>query len=95
MIPYSFVVDWFIPVGNLASVIDARSHYSGTNYAISNIVFSISYDIVDTVGNVYRQYTRWSEGSPVELNGLYFLETSPSQRVLGYRILDALALTIR
>lgn len=95
MIPYSFVVDWFIPVGNLAAVIDARNQYSGTNYAISNIVYSISYDVVDTVGNVYRQYARWSEGSPVELNGLYFLETSPSQRVLGYRILDALALTIR
>jgi hypothetical protein len=96
MIPYSFVVDWFIPIGNLAAVADARSHYSSTNYSISRIVFSVTYDVKDDDGNVFRQYTRWVQGTPPELNGLYFLETSgPSDRVLGYRILDALSLTIR
>jgi hypothetical protein len=96
MIPYSFVVDWFIPVGNLAAVADARSHYSSTNYDISRIVFSISYDVKDEDGNIFRQYSRWVQGTPPELNGLYFLETAgPSDRVLGYRILDALSLTIR
>jgi len=96
MIPYSFVVDWFIPVGNLAAVADARSQYSSTNYNISRIVFSVSYDVKDDDGNIFRQYTRWAQGTPPELNGLYFLETAgPSDRVLGYRILDALSLTIR
>jgi hypothetical protein len=96
MIPYSFVVDWFIPIGNLAAVADARSNYSSTNYKIDRIVFSITYDVVDADLNVFRQYTRWAQGTPPELNGLYFLETTgPSERVVGYRILDALSLTIR
>jgi hypothetical protein len=96
MIPYSFVVDWFIPIGNLAAAADAQLNYSSTNYDISRVVFSISYDVVDDDGNIYRQYSRWAQGTPPELNGLYFLETAgPSDRVLGYRILDALSLTIR
>lgn len=94
-LPYSFIVDWIIPIGNIAHALDAQSMYNGTYYEIKDVVFSISYDIVDEYANEYHQYTRWkSEGLPT-LNGFYFLEEDPaSTKVIGMRALDTLSLFI-
>jgi hypothetical protein len=94
-LPYSFIVDWIIPLGNIAHALDAQSMYNGTYYEIKDVVFSISYDIVDEYANEYHQYTRWkSEGLPT-LNGFYFLEEDPaSTKVIGMRALDTLSLFI-
>lgn len=94
MIPYSFVVDWFLPVGRLAEVLDAQSFYP-THYNITDIIMSVSYDVWDTDGNLFRQYARWVQGTPIELNGFYFLEPDKtSGKIIGYRALDTLSLTI-
>jgi hypothetical protein len=94
-IPYSFIVDWFIPIGNLASTLDAERMYSGTYYDITNICYSLTYDIKDEFGSTHHQYSRWvSDGQPV-LNGFYSLETDKtSQKVIGMRALDVLSLFI-
>lgn len=94
-IPYSFIVDWFIPIGNLAHALDASSMYDGTYYEIKDVVFSLSYDVEDEYHNVYHQYTRWTQDDIPQLNGFYFLEEdAASNKVIGMRILDSLSLFI-
>lgn len=96
MIPYSFIVDWFIPIGDMASVLDAERMYRpGVNYDFKDIVFSLSYDR-DFDGYTTHQYTRWLQGSPPELNGLYWFDKEPvSKKVFTYRCLDAASLLIK
>jgi hypothetical protein len=95
MIPYSFIVDWLIPIGKLASILDAEKNYSGTYYEIKDVVFSLSYDVHDEYQNVYHQYTRWAQDRIDNLNGFYFLEEDPvSKKVIGMRIFDVLSLFI-
>lgn len=96
MIPYSFIVDWLLPVGKLAGVLDAERMYSGTYYDISDVQFSLSYDRKDENTGITRHwYTRWYQGTPPQLNGLYFLENDQaSGRTIGMRALDSLSLFI-
>lgn len=95
MIPYSFIVDWFIPVGKLASVLDAESQYTSDKYEIENVIFSFSYDRTLDGGLTYHQYTRFLSPGVVTLNGFYFFEEDPvSSKVIGYRALDTLALIL-
>jgi len=94
-IPFSFVVDWFIPIGDILSAHDKTRMYERT-YDYQHIWYSLSYLVVtdDFVG---KAYTRWHRDSAPELQGLYMLENigSPSKRVTGFRILDALSLLFR
>lgn len=93
MIPYSFIVDWFIPIGNVASVYDAQRVYIDDR-KISDVIFSITYDVETELGQEHH-YTRWLSSTPPSLKGYYFLEESPSNKVIGMRILDAMSLAIR
>lgn len=94
MIPYSFIVDWFIPIGDIMSVWDAQ-HAIEEYYDISNVNFSLSYDIENDAGCRIRHYTRWLSSTPPELCGRYFLEKKTSMKTVGYRILDALSLILK
>lgn len=95
MVPYSFIVDWFIPVGDILSAYD-KTHMYDRTYDITNIWFSIKYT-VEVDGFVFRSYTRWHDDSPPEFNGFYTLENkgTPSDVVMGYRVLDTLSLAIK
>jgi hypothetical protein len=95
MIPYSFIVDWFIPVGDILSGFDKTRMYE-RSYDISNIWFSISYSGTDK-GTPYSVYTRFGSDSLPEFQGYYTLENkgTASTKVLGYRILDSLSLLFR
>jgi hypothetical protein len=99
-IPYSFIVDWFIPIGDLASVLDADvKYFSGENYSLENLCYSLEYTRdVPYRGSTLKVhcYSRWSGDVPAALNGFYWLESSnKSKRTIVFRILDALALTIK
>jgi hypothetical protein len=95
MIPYSFIVDWFIPVGDILSAVDKRRMYDRT-YDMSDIWFSLKYEVNDESGS-YSAYTRWSSSGLPEFQGYYTLENigTTSQRTIGFRILDALSLLFR
>lgn len=41
MIPFSFVVDWFLPIGDLCDRLDTAMNYSSAQYSFSNICFSM------------------------------------------------------
>lgn len=95
MVPYSFIVDWFIPVGDILSGYDKTRMYDRT-YDITNVWYSIKYSQVDD-GCAISSYTRWQEGSPPEFNGYYTLinKGTTSDKTIGFRVLDALSILIR
>jgi hypothetical protein len=95
MIPYSFIVDWFIPLGDVLSVVDASRMYNSDNYIFEKIIYSIGYIRKTDDGNI-SCYTRWAGSSPPELNGLYWFdkEGQTSTKTHAYRVLDALSITI-
>lgn len=100
MIPYSFIVDWLIPVGGILGTLDADAKYfSGEFYTLSKLCFSLSYtrDIVQDNGNIVKVkcYTRWAGSVPSCLNSYYWFDaTSASSKTVWYRILDAASLFI-
>jgi hypothetical protein len=94
MIPYSFIVDWFLPVGDLAHVLDVeRMYFSGVYYDIKPIIYSVKYTNT-LVSPPVSCYTRWVEDSPPNLNWFYLLEPdkNPSRKTIGKRVIDAAAL---
>jgi len=94
-IPYSFIVDWFIPIGDILSGYDKTRMYDRT-YTISNIWYSMKYVVTDETGT-YTSYTRWSGGCPPEFQGYYSLENkgTVSDKVIGFRILDLFSLSFK
>jgi hypothetical protein len=94
-IPYSFIVDWFIPIGDILSGYDKTRMYDRT-YNISDIWYSIKYSYTDETGT-YTSYARWSGDSPPEFRGYYALANkgTTSDKVIGFRILDLLSLSYK
>jgi hypothetical protein len=92
-IPYSFIVDWFIPVGTIAQVWDTQSHYS-QYYDVRDLNFSLKYDR-EIEGRHVSCYTRWLAGTPPELQGRYFFEDDVSSKTVALRSIDLASLVIR
>jgi hypothetical protein len=95
MIPYSFIVDWFLPIGDVASNVDLLNNYSKQNYDFDSVVYSLEYIREYDNGPDVHCYSRWS-GEPLEsTNDLYWFDRpSTSNRVKLYRILDTASLTV-
>jgi hypothetical protein len=95
MIPYSFIVDWLIPVGDMLSVLDANSQWLGGNYDITDVIYSLSY--YHTIEGVeYKSYSRWVGSVPRTLNEFYWFDKpKTSDKVKLYRLLDTGSLLIR
>lgn len=92
MIPYSFVVDWFLPIGDIMAAWDAEREMKHF-YDIRNVQYSLTYERDTDIG-VVRCYSRWLAGPPPELQGRYFLEKNASSRTVVKRIIDGAALII-
>jgi hypothetical protein len=92
MIPYSFIVDWFIPVGDMLSVFDANSEYSSRNYTISDVCLSLSYEVPTPDGN-FKCYSRWRADPLKTFNEFYWLDKPrTSDKVKIFRVFDAVSL---
>jgi hypothetical protein len=93
MIPYSFIVDWFVPVGDVLDVIDASTQYTEENYDFGQIVYSLSYSFNADDGLPHHVYSRWVEETPPALSGYYWLEKDKtSNKTIVKRVLDTLSL---
>lgn len=91
-IPYSFIVDWLIPVGDMLNVTDTFNRFN-ENYTISDVCFSLKYRRVDDVGYQYQLYYRWPSSPLESLNEFYWTEKpDPSARTTLYRIFDSVSL---
>jgi hypothetical protein len=95
MIPYSFIVDWFIPVGDILSGYD-KTHMYDRDYNITDVWYSLKYQ-GSSDGLDFQAYTRWTDEGPPEFQGYYSLinKGTTSNKVIGFRILDAASLLIR
>lgn len=95
MTPFSFMVDWFVPIGTMLGVEDANAKFlSGEFYKIKNICYSLSY--TRRLNNsVVKCYTRWKGSVPSSLNSFYWLEpASTSGKTTVFRVLDAASIFI-
>jgi hypothetical protein len=91
-IPYSFIVDWLIPVGDMLNVTDTFNRFN-KNYTISDVCFSLKYRRADDAGYQYQLYYRWPSSPLESLNEFYWTEKpDPSARTTLYRILDSVSL---
>lgn len=95
MIPYSFMVDWFLPVSDIASVWDANAlYFSGEYYDLSNLCYSLKY-VRELNGYNVQCYTRWAGSVPSSLNSVYWYDApSVSSKTVGKRVLDAASIFI-
>lgn len=94
-IPYSFMVDWFLPISDIASNLDAdRMYLSGEYYLFDKLCYSLKY--FRDVGNYRCQfYTRWAGSVPSSFNSLYWFDApSGSAKTWGKRVLDAASIFI-
>jgi hypothetical protein len=96
MIPYSFIVDWLIPVGDIAHVADIQRQYSGTNYQISDVIFSLEYEWKHPTRGDLHCYSRWSSAPLSSLNEFYWFDKpSSSSKTKLFRVLDTASLLIK
>lgn len=95
--PFSFIVDWFIPVGELCDIIDRQNYLCDTFNCVS-AVYSLHYgDVMETpnMSLEYDLYSRWVEYRfpPVEFCYLYEDNASSNKTIL-FRCLDAASLIL-
>jgi hypothetical protein len=95
MIPYSFMVDWFLPISDVLNVWDANAKYfSGEFYDLKDVCYSLSYTR-ELDGHNVKCYSRWNGSVPSSLNSWYWLEPpSASSKTVVYRVLDAASIFI-
>jgi hypothetical protein len=91
MIPYSFMIDWALPIGDILGLISHRKDYSQSFYDFDYLIYSVTYDSKNN-GATGHCYTRWIEGVPPALIGYYELGNNPSSKTKIKRAFDAFAL---
>lgn len=94
MTPYSFVIDWFLPIGNTLNAVDASHNFDGDNciYYIGPVTFSFKYSR-NVEGADVSLYSRRVTTKPVIQAFYWFVEPSSSSvKTWGKRIIDSLAL---
>ena len=95
MTPYSFILDWFLPVGENLQIID-RQNYLSENFVFDCIVYSFSY--AEEIGfnngcfNIHY-YARWIAPRPPFLEFAYLHdEKGPSTKTKLFRAMDSVAM---
>jgi hypothetical protein len=89
-IPFSFVVDWAAPIGDVAEAISDAKHYSSDMYEFSSCGFSMKY----TMGEWGTRYYRWYQDPPEIDPSLWFKDDGgkPSGTLVAKRVGDTVAL---
>lgn len=85
MIPYSFIVDWFLPIGEICGTID--EWLQSWDWCISEVWYSYSSHSTETGEEIYL---RW-KGNPPALPRSWHSK-SASSRTLCFRAADTLSL---
>jgi hypothetical protein len=97
MTPFSFIVDWFLPVGELCDIID-RYNYITDRFDCVTCVYSLSYRETMQSGHLnitYEMFSRWVENRFPSVEFCYLHEEKQtSSKTILYRGLDAASLLI-
>ncbi|MGD7175660.1 hypothetical protein [Ralstonia pseudosolanacearum] len=66
LIPYSFVVDWFLSLGDIFQQLETNIRCNTTDYVFERINYSVQCSLESGAyeGLRYRYYRRWSEDGP-------------------------------
>jgi hypothetical protein len=99
-IPFSFVVDWFVPIGDSLSAYTMASHFTPLYYEYKqeygdySLCYSLEYKFKAWFGEC-QVYCRWYESAPPQVEASYVL-LAPRQdakvKTRVFRCLDGLAL---
>lgn len=94
LVPYSFVVDWFLPISDVLDIEDTKNQLAG-RFEISNYCVSLEYQRkID--GYTVKNYSRWADSAPPSLAGCYwFKQLGTSNKTLIKRVIDSAALLFR
>lgn len=94
LVPYSFVVDWFLPISDVLDIEDTKNQLAG-RFEISNYCVSLEYQrVID--GYTVKNYSRWANSAPPSLAGCYwFKQSGTSNKTLIKRVVDSAALLFR
>lgn len=97
MIPYSFVVDWFLPIGDICNQLETNIRANTDQYVFERINYSIQCSLESRAisGLRYSYYKRWSESAPPPVRfwvgkGTY----NPSTKTIIKRACDGVCLFI-
>jgi hypothetical protein len=82
-VPFSFVVDWFVPIGDTLKVFSDAQYLNSGYYEFSDVVFSIRYSTGPIKGLTADHYVRWVATQPIVVDESYWFDdggstTSPS-----------------
>lgn len=100
IIPYSFVVDWILPVGDVLESMQRNEYLSSDYWDYESICYSASYNhgvSGDSFAISASVYDRWYEPSPPNLNQYYWFEEhskSTSAKTGIFRLIDGLSLLV-
>lgn len=100
LIPYSFVVDWIFPVGNVLERMASEEYLSTEYWDFESICYSASYTNClgsDTHAMSATVYNRWYESLPPNLDQYYWFEEhskDPSLKTGIFRLIDGLSLLV-
>jgi hypothetical protein len=90
------MVDWFIPIGDMASVADASANYCGDTFDIEDVVFSLQYTCGTSFNKKVRYYSRWVSKPLDSLNAAYWFDKPKAKgSTWNCRFLDFASLFIR
>lgn len=95
LIPYSFVVDWFLPAQELCETVDSAMMYNETHYTFELISFSFKQRETTYCGDEIievKQYQRKVVQTPPPVGMVY--SNDPSLRTQTYRAIDGAALAV-
>lgn len=95
MIPYSFIVDWFVPIGNALAVEDANKKFE-QQFKVDRCMYSFAYTR-KIKGIEVSNYSRWVSDPVIPLGFTYMvdLHSTTSTTTIFKRMIDLWAITRR
>jgi hypothetical protein len=91
-VPFSFVADWFVPVGDVLETRASRRYRNEAYYTFSDIVFSIRYSTGPIAGMYADHYVRWVADKAPIVDESYWFDSggaTTSATTKFKRVLDA------
>lgn len=92
-VPFSFTIDWALPIGDVLDVVSNQKYYSDVYYDINEVVFSLKYELAGKG----RHYYRFPSNAP-RLESEYWFDKGnekPSGKLIAKRIGDGVSLCVQ
>lgn len=94
MIPFSFIVDWFVPIGKILENQDAEFFLHSAYYDVVSVTISHKTSIRKQSEYYSLDFTRYDRDVMSRVPTLSWYQEDPSKRTVIFRALDAASLLI-